>query len=308
MAYRWWFQHYRYSLEPPLLTAHGSWPTREGIILQIAGDRTTGWGEIAPIPWFGSETLDQAWQFCASLPSGLTADAIANIPESLPACQFGFAWAWQQLHEDSPNQSIKLNYTALLPAGIDALSAWPGLYEQGYKTFKWKIAVYSPPIELEVLQALRAALPGDAKLRLDANGGLSSAAEVYLRECEGLDIEFLEQPLPPAELDKTLDLSNRFCTPLALDEAIASPRQLQHCYQRGWRGVFVVKPAIFGYPQILRDFCDRYPIDLVISSALETSIGRRHVLQMAQELQNCDRAVGFSQDSGFTPPFKSKTT
>jgi o-succinylbenzoate synthase len=178
--------------------------------------------------------------------------------------------------------------------------------------FKWKIGVLACGAELAILQQLCQDLPSAARLRLDANGGLSlDAAQSYLTLCDrlgsgeiGAAIEFLEQPLPPSEFAAMQDLAQRYLTPLALDESVATLPDLQRHYQRGWRGLFVIKPAIAGSPTQLRQFCQTTALDVVFSSALETAIGRAAGLQLAAELATGDRAQGYGtthwfQDHGF---------
>ncbi len=301
------FRVYSRSFRQPLQTRHGQWAERQGIILRLRdGAGRVGFGEIAPIPWFGSETLEQAVDCCRQLSEDLLTtgeswrSAIADIPDRLPACQFGFESALAMLDGDrdcqpedaGPNSAQ--GWSALLPAGEAALSAWRSLWDQGFRTFKWKLGGGSEPLatsELAQLQRLRRALPRAAKLRLDANGGLSrESARRYLDQCdalgaEGAGIEFLEQPLPPEDFAVMQDLAQQYQTPLALDESVATLCQLRGYYQWGWRGVFVVKPAIAGSPTRLRQFCRAHPLDLVFSSALETPIGRQAGLRLAADVR-----------------------
>jgi O-succinylbenzoate synthase len=106
-------------------------------------------------------------------------------------------------------------------------------------------------------------------------------------------VEYLEQPLPPDRFADLLKLSARYVTPLALDESVATLEQLKTCYEQGWRGIYVIKPAIAGFPSHLRQFCQTYAIDAVFSSVFETAIGRQAGLKLAAELGNCDRAMGY---------------
>ncbi|MEO0948813.1 MAG: o-succinylbenzoate synthase, partial [Cyanobacteria bacterium J06641_5] len=51
----------------PLRTHHGIWEKRQGAIVRLETDTgRVGWGEIAPLPSFGSETLAAALQLCPS--------------------------------------------------------------------------------------------------------------------------------------------------------------------------------------------------------------------------------------------------
>ena len=72
MNYQFKFFPYQRKFKIPLETRYGPWSVREGIILQLINhEQQIGWGEIAPLPWFGSETLEQALHFCQSIGSNL---------------------------------------------------------------------------------------------------------------------------------------------------------------------------------------------------------------------------------------------
>jgi o-succinylbenzoate synthase len=308
MLCTWEFRGYHRPIHPPLQTSHGTWSLREGIILRLQqvedklpGSHSISFGEIAPIPWFGSETLATAIDLCRQLPAQLSWSEIAAIPEQFSACQFGFASAWQQLQTPQPWALPRLSYAGLLPTGAAALEAWVKLWQQGYRTFKWKIGVAPIHTELQLYQQLCQLLPPEAKLRLDANGGLDlDSTHQWLQVCSPERLEFIEQPLPPQEFTKMQNLAQNSPIPLALDESVANFAQFQACVQRGWPGIFVIKPAIFGFPQRLEQFCQENqsnrPLDLVFSSALEGPIGRHTSLHLAAKLSHPYRAVGFGTD------------
>ena len=325
MGYRFEFRTYQRKFARPLITSHGHWHIRTGIILRLSDEiGGVGWGEIAPISWFGSETLEQAVDFCEQLPPEITESEIFSIPDRLPACQFGFESALGRWSDgvmrrwgdevmgrwgNTKNNEDTKNYSGLLPAGEAALTVWENLWERGYGTFKWKIAVDTTAYELEIFHHLIQILPTSAKLRLDANGGLNyQEAQIWLENCDCInshpqsspEIEFIEQPLPVGELQSTLALSRDYQTVIALDESVATLNQLIDCYKQGWRGIFTIKPGIAGSPSRLRQFCQHHEIDTVFSSVMETAIGREVALQIAIELSTQPRAFGFGIDSWFT--------
>ncbi|MBD2343680.1 o-succinylbenzoate synthase [Anabaena subtropica] len=280
-----------------LVTSYGVWEVREAIILRLT-DTTgkTGWGEIAPISWFGSETLEEALDFCRQLPKTITEERIFSIPDDLPACQFGFESALEEMGSGEDVTITNAQFSALLPAGEAALHQWRGLWEEGYRTFKWKIGVGEIAQELKIFDSLIKSLPASAKLRLDANGGLSyQEANSWLQACDNspIAIEFMEQPLPVEQFSQMLELSEAYTTAIALDESVATLKQLAACYAQGWREVFVIKPAIAGSPSRLRKFCQQHEIDAVFSSVFETAIARQAALKLATELSRYNRAVGF---------------
>ena len=204
---------------------------------------------------------------------------------------------------DFLNQAIapdQFPLSCLLPAGESALTAWREGWENGQRTFKWKIGVFPIAQELTWLQMLADRLPTSAKLRLDANGGLTLAeAKQWLKMADMLGkIEFLEQPLPPDRFTQMQALETAFSTAIALDESVGTLEQLESCYQRGWRGIFVVKCAIAGSPRRLRKLCEQYNLDLVFSSAMESAIGREAVFRLAREI-SLQRDLGFGINHWF---------
>ncbi|MEC4819053.1 MAG: o-succinylbenzoate synthase [Scytonema sp. PMC 1069.18] len=350
MHYQFQFRPYRRRFVRSLTTSHGNWDVREGIILRLIDETgRVGWGEIAPVSWFGSETLEQALQFCRQLPEEIMDETIFSIPNDLPACQFGFesAMEWGNGEENNyvaqpkvirtPRNLVSqrnrvsvpaylssienhtpvqaqdiaprgLTYSGLLPAGEGVLESWETLWKEGYRTFKWKIGVYPIVQELKIFESLIQSLNPSAKLRLDANGGLTyDEANLWLWTCDNIkarqecpvEIEFIEQPLSVERFESMLELSHCYGTAIALDESVATLHQLATCYHQGWRDIFVIKPSIVGSPSRLRQFCQQYAIDVIFSSVFETSIGRQAALKLAAELSRHEKAVGFGVNQWF---------
>ena len=297
-SYQFEFRPYQRQFRRSLTTSHGNWNVRQGIIVRLR-DATgkVSWGEIAPLPWFGSETWERALSFCQNLPSEITWDIIKAIPDDLPACQFGFESA---ICQESSLDCESITYSYLLPAGPESLQSWQGFWDLGYRTFKWKIGVIPIAEECQIFDRLRKELPPGTKLRLDANGGLNwKEACQWLEACEGKAVEFMEQPLGVEKFEEMQKLSGQYSTPIALDESVAGLDRMETCYHRGWRSIFVIKAAIAGSPSRLRQFCQSHPIDIVFSSVMETAIGRNAALKLAAELQAGQRAVGFGVQQWF---------
>jgi o-succinylbenzoate synthase len=324
-SYQFTYSIYQRRFRQPLHTSHGIWEIREGIIIHLTDDvGRSHAGEIAPIPWFGSESVEQAIEWCQQIGDNITTAQINLIPNNLPACQFGFGTALTAFNSDllqlarrhakivgiaAPVENrSQLKISALLPTGATAIDAWQTLWAQGYKTFKWKIGVATIDRELTIWGQLMTALPPDAKLRLDANGGLTyPEAAQWLKICSREPrIEFIEQPLAPDLIAETMllargsanELANIYLTPIALDESVATFDRLQAIYQQGWRGIYVIKPGIAGFPWRLSEFITQHQLDVVFSSVLETSVGRNATLNLALGLQ-LKRAIGFGIDAWF---------
>jgi len=282
-------------LAKPLITHHGIWSSREGIIITLEDAKgRIGRGEIAPVSWFGSETLSEALAFCQQLPEQVTENLSKEIPSSFPCCQFALESA--MFHLDHPlldENELNFQYTCLLQAGEKALEQ----LSENAQSYKWKIGVY--PIEKEqniFLDLVQSLAPG-CKLRLDANGGLTLAqSRQWLSLLEGYQqiVEFLEQPLAKCEFEAMLQLSKEYNIAIALDESVSGIQQILNSYNRGWRGIYVIKPAIAGSVSKLRQICLDLNLDVVVSTVFETKIGRSMSLYLAKEIANPQRSLGFS--------------
>ncbi|MEM1367828.1 MAG: o-succinylbenzoate synthase [Cyanobacteria bacterium P01_H01_bin.15] len=297
MQFQW--RPYRRRFRQPLTTAHGVWAVREGIILraQTASGRIS-WGEIAPIPWFGTETIADAIANCQKLAE----NPALSIEDPCPATQFG----WETLRGHlCPSSSIQPAPTIsdcswLLPSGSGALADWSIGWGKGASTFKWKIGQEDLVQEQTLLSQLLEELPAPARLRLDANGGLTlSQARQWLQFLQNYpQVEFLEQPLPPTQFENLQTLEKDYSTRIALDESVATLEQLRACYEAGWRGIFVIKAPLLGSPAKFREFARAKSLDLVFSSALEGPVARSVSLTLAQELGS-RRALGFGVNHWF---------
>jgi O-succinylbenzoate synthase len=297
------FRVYQRPFLHPLQTHHGLWQTREGIIIRLEDEQgRIGWGEIAPLPEFGSETLSAAVLFCQSLENPISETTIFSISSQFPACQFAFESALEDLNTTANFKENKREFSYLLPTGVAVLSSLNSVLDQNItNVYKWKIAVDTIEKELEIFQQLIKQLSPQQKLRLDANGGLSlEEAKIWLETADKCKkIELIEQPLAPLQFSEMLQLSQDFQTAIALDESVANLSEIEEYYQRGWRGIFVIKPAITGSIKGLRNLWHQYPLDIVFSSVLETDIGRKSALRLAQEYPKSDRALGFGVQQWF---------
>jgi o-succinylbenzoate synthase len=301
-SYQFTYSIYQRPFRQPLKTSHGVWEIRAGIIIQLTDDLGISHpGEIAPIPWFGSESIEQAIEWCQQIDDNITTAQIHQIPDTLPACQFGFGSALTAFNSSTSSATDSTpDLSALLPSGATAIARIPALSAQGYLVFKWKIGVLPIAEEVAIWKQLMMALPANTKLRLDANGGLTDVeAKQWLEICsQEVRIEFIEQPLSVDAIEQIKELSKSYDTPIALDESVATFDRIQAAYHQGWRGIYVIKPGIAGFPWRLAEFITQYQLDVVFSSVLETNVGRDAAFRLASGLK-LTRSMGFGVDEWF---------
>ena len=296
MVYRFHFKHYRLPLRASLRTAHGLWTEREGIIVRLEDETgRVGHGEIAPLPWFGTETLAGAEEICRKFGDKVEAALLDEVPERFGCVCFALAAARAgQCHIIDDTAGKRLPVAALLPAGRDAVPLLRTKLEGGFLAFKWKVGVGDADDELGVLDDLLAQLPVHAKLRLDANGGWTrQQAERWLARCADRPVEFVEQPVSPADEDSLLGLAADYPVKLALDESVVRLAEARRWQAQGWPGVFVLKPALAGPLDELAKWILETKADVVLSSAIETKLGRSAILRAALSQPLTKRALGF---------------
>ena len=303
------FRPYALPFRTPMRTAHGFWSVREGIIVRLTNESGfTGLGEAAPIPWFGTESLDEITAALAALGEWVTPEQLAAVPARLGCLRFALAEALARVSE-VPVQSASANsaggeavspppaapylpVAALLPAGREVLASISPKAELGFRTFKWKVGVADPADELALLDDVIAALPDGAKLRLDANGAWDArVASRWLNRAADCPIEFIEQPcFAPAKYgvtevrrmeDVLRGLAADYPTLIALDESLVGANDIERWLAADWRGVWVIKPALLGDAKSVLARLALARADVVFSTALETAVGAQAILRRA---------------------------
>ncbi len=327
------FRRYRLPLRTSVRTAHEVWVERTGILLRLTDEQgRCGFGEIAPIPAFGTETVEQAEAAVRSLGEWPSDEQLGNVPKTLGCVRHALAAAREQLtpnHTDDapenttarPDTTVEtgtavgaeqarpearkyLPIAALLPAGRAALESVAQRAEAGFRVFKWKVGVADFADELALLDDVCAALPKGGRLRLDANGAWDRRqAERWLERCADRPIEFVEQPcFAPKSVgeapwrraeDLLLGLAHDFPTPIALDESLVGDADIERWLGTGWPGWFVLKPTLLGDAREVVAGLAATAANVVFSSALETGVGAQHALRIAFAWPGDAKALGF---------------
>lgn len=290
------YRNYRRTLRTPLRTAHGWWRERTGLLVRLtARDGAVGYGEVAPLPEFGTETLAAAESACRALTGRVAATALDSVDPKFGCVRFALGMAregpWTTAQAPA---SERRPVTALLPAGAAALAVLPERLAEGFLSFKWKVGVAAADEELGLLDDLLGALPSYARLRLDANGAWERRpAERWLAACAERPVEFVEQPVPPAERDLLFGLARDYPVTLALDEAVTGLAAARTWQAEGWSGVFVIKPALAGPLAEVVDWVRATQADVVWSSAVESCVARASILRAVLAPGLGTRALGF---------------
>jgi O-succinylbenzoate synthase len=170
----------------------------------------------------------------------------------------------------------------------------------GCRTAKIKVAERGQSLVEDVarLEAVRDALGPGGRIRIDANGGWSvDAALPAIRQLARFDLEYAEQPC--ATVDELADLRRRLArsglnVPIAADESIRRTEDPYQVAKREAADIAVLKVQPLGGVRACLQIAERIGLPVVVSSALETSIGIRAGLALAAALPALPYACGLN--------------
>ena len=253
---------------------------REGLILCLTENGQQGWGEVAPLPGFSAETVDDAqvalMGWAAHWQSGDTPDYPA-----LPSVAFGASCAVAELSGELP-PGADYRAAPLCTGDPDELFA---VLQQipGEKIAKIKVGLWEAVRDGMVANLLLEALP-DLKLRLDANRSWTPLKAQqfakYVDPAYRQRIAFIEEPCKTRA--DSLAFSQQTGIAIAWDESVREPDFVFE-HQPGVSAL-VIKPTLTGSLDTVRQqvaAAHRLGMQAVISSSIESSLGLTQLARVA---------------------------
>ncbi len=254
--------------------------TRDGLLVRLVDCNHEGWGEIAPLPGFSSETLEEAQtQTQDWVEAWLSGDNPA-WPQA-PSAAFGLSCALAELTHTLP---VAADYRAAPLCTGDPDEVLPMLEAMpGEKVAKIKVGLYEAVRDGMVANLLLEAIP-DLKLRLDANRGWTPVKAQqfakYVAPEHRARIAFIEEPC------KTREQSREFAAgtgiAIAWDESLREP-DFVFAAEPGLAAV-IIKPTLTGCLDKVREQVEQahaLGLEVVISSSLESSLGLTQLARIA---------------------------
>ena len=147
---------------------------------------------------------------------------------------------------------------------------------EGFTVLKMKVGA-DPGTDHARVAAVRAAVGGAVRIRLDANQGWTPRQAVRVisaMEDAGLDVELVEQPVAHWDLDGLAWVSERVHTPVLADEAVFGVRDLIEVIRRRAADMVNVKLAKCGGlepARTLLGLAEAHGVGTLIGSMMETS-------------------------------------
>ena len=170
----------------------------------------------------------------------------------------------------------------------------------GCRTAKVKVAERGQTLadDLARCEAVRDALGAEGRLRVDANGGWDLAtAERSVRALDRFDLEYVEQPCAAVEdlaaLRVRLARAGR-PVPVAADESIRRAEDPYRVVALDAADIAVLKVAPLGGVRAALQVAERIGLPVVVSSAVETSVGLAAGVALAAALPELPYACGLA--------------
>jgi o-succinylbenzoate synthase len=223
-----------------------------------------GWGEFSPFPDYHAEA-------CARWLAAAREAAVDGWPRPVRA-------------------AVPVNTT--VPA-VDPERAHAMVVASGCGTAKVKVAEPGQALtdDLARVEAVRDALGGAGRLRVDANGGWSlDEARVALGELSRFDLEYAEQPV--RSLEDMAALRRSVDVRLAADESVRGAEDPLRIVGLEAADVVVLKVQPLGGVRSCLEVAERCGLPVVVSSAVETSVGLAAGLALAGALPELPFACG----------------
>ncbi len=163
----------------------------------------------------------------------------------------------------------------------------------GCRTAKVKVAErgQAEAEDIERVEAVRAALGPDGRIRVDANGGWEPGqAARMLRQLARFGLEYAEQPC--ATLDEMAELRRHIDIPIAADESIRRAEDPLRVRAAGAADIVMLKVQPLGGVRAALQVAEACGLPVVVSSAVDTSVGLAAGVALAAALPELPYACG----------------
>lgn len=309
---------FRLPFRAPFSTSQGTLSYREGLLLCLETDSgIVGLGEASPPVQRGAAPLQEVLAMLEAAAPALVGretddvDAFPVEPAALrcaldtAACDAmakaeGVAVARLLAADSAP--AVAVNATMGEPTMAGAGRAAVQARAAGFGCVKLKVGM-APSIEEESerVAAVREALGPGIRLRLDANGAWSVERAIRtIRTLEEYDLELVEQPVRPGDLEGMARVRRAVNTPIAADEDVTSLDTARRLLEAGAAQVLVLKPMVLGGLRPARrvaELARAAGASVIVTTTIDAGIATAAALHLAATLSPGGPACGLAPGS-----------
>ncbi len=212
------------------------------------------------------------------------------------------ATALEAADEPLPPQVRRLvPVNCTVPAVDPVQAAAMVLAGHGCRTAKVKVAEPGQSLDDDVarVSAVRDAIGPTGRVRVDANGAWSVTRAVdAVAELSSFDLEYVEQPV--ASVQELAEVRRRVSVPIAADESIRRSTDPMRVKLSEAADIAVLKVQPLGGVRSCLRLAETIGLPVVVSSALESSVGIASGLALAAALPSLPYACGLATTSMLT--------
>jgi len=271
-----------YSYEIPLTNGQ----IRSGALIKITDEQgNSGWGDVAPLPKWSKETLEDALQSLHQKQHEIIKidwaaqnclKELANL-KLLSSASFGLESALLSII--SPLPGFKVQTSALLMGSPTEILEQARLrHLEGYTSAKLKVS----NLNFEEIFCLINHLKDKFRLRIDLNRAWTTADSLrFFSQFPLNTFDYVEEPFQNPH-----DLA-QFLHPLAVDESFPDDLSLEQLESFPTLKALIYKPTIQGGMVgclSLHKWASKRGITLVLSSSFESDLGLAYVASIAHRL------------------------
>ncbi|MGQ9477376.1 MAG: mandelate racemase/muconate lactonizing enzyme family protein [Candidatus Bipolaricaulia bacterium] len=309
-------------LQRPFVIATDTITTINSVIIRIVDDRgNIGWGEAAPQPVILGETPGTVIS-CLDL---IARDLIGKDPRRIEEivemmdrliCRntaakaaidmaihdlVGKAWGeplWRLL--GGARERIETDLTIGIRPLDTVLRDVRSLLRKGFKVIKLKVGE-SPEEDIGKVRAVREAIGDEVRIRIDANQGWTHQQAIQiLRRIAEYGVEFVEQPLPAAEISGLASIRQATPIPVMADESVHQPEDVIKVIKEkavDYINIKLMKSGGFWKARKIAAIAEAAGIGCMVGSMVETNLGITAAAHFAAAVKNIrfgDLDMGFS--------------
>ena len=270
---------------------------RKGFFITLSLGNYQGRGEVAPLPGFSLESLNECLWAIEQLKNALKKgsnyepsellDLFELFASDTPCLNFALDIALYDVLSQikkipiskyiNENSLDQINFSSMISKSLNKND-----------TIKVKFGVNDLQAEIKHFKKIQSDFPDSTYFRLDANKSYNVDDAIFLlNELEKYNIEFIEEPLSDMSIDNLKRIKKYSSINIALDESIIS-NNYNELIASNLIDCVVLKASLFGSIKKIKhlnQYLKKNKIKLVLSSALHSPIGNMSNIHVASFLE-----------------------
>lgn len=315
---------YRIPFKQPFITGAGTFDFREGLLVRYHDQTIDIVSEVAPLPGFSTETLDEAILNLRSIK--LDADQFLSrpfLPEDLndwiqhntaiPSVAFGLsslglfiisarkeAPVHKILSMDSA-ASLQVNAVIGSSSETEFLEKADAFISNGFSVLKCKVTSDIGHLP-KSMKKITEEYPG-ITFRLDANRSWPQEKLIeFSSKFDDLPIEYIEEPCQVQSIDELQSVIAQSLLPVAADESLTEFGLINVIEKLDAMPFLIIKPMLHGnLLELFATIAHRFHLEnrVIITTALESAVGTRAIATIAAIIGSRSAAHGLNTSTLF---------